>query len=69
MIGCMVIGCDWLQVKDQQEAERKKVASQEIQVAVEAQTSVITDKRSAVLTDLAKVEPAVIDAQQGKTFS
>lgn len=66
MIGCMVIGYDWLQVKDQQEAERKKVASQEIQVAVEAQTSVITDKRSAVLTDLAKVEPAVIDAQQGK---
>ena len=55
-------------MKDQQEAERKKVASQEIQIAVEAQTSVIAEKRSAVMNDLAMVEPAVIDAQSGWCF-
>ena len=55
-------------MKDQQEAERKKVASQEIQIAVEAQTSVISEKRSAVMNELAMVEPAVIDAQSGQCF-
>ena len=54
-----------VQVKDQQEAERRKVASQEIQHALEAQTKVITEKQESVRNDLAQVEPAVIEAQQG----
>jgi len=53
------------QVKDQQEAERKKMASQEIQQALEAQTKVISEKQESVRNDLAQVEPAVIEAQQG----
>jgi len=53
------------QVKDQQEAERKKMASQEIQQALEAQTKVIAEKQESVRNDLAQVEPAVIEAQQG----
>ena len=53
------------QVKDQQEAERKKMASQEIQQALEAQTKVIAEKQESVCNDLAQVEPAVIEAQQG----
>jgi len=54
------------QVKDQQEAERKKMASQEIQQALEAQTKVISEKQESVRNDLAQVEPAVIEAQLGK---
>lgn len=53
------------QVKDQQEAERKKQASMEIQQALEEQTKVIQEKKSSVMSDLSKVEPAVLDAQQG----
>jgi len=56
---------DCLQVKDQQEAEKKKVASQEIQEQLVVQTREIKEKKDLVLADLAKVEPAVIDAQQG----
>ncbi|KAK7504322.1 hypothetical protein BaRGS_00004626, partial [Batillaria attramentaria] len=50
-------------VKDQQEAERKKVTSQEIQQALINQTKVINEKQSSVMVDLAQVEPAVIEAQ------
>lgn len=50
-------------VKDQQEAEKKKVESQEIQAALVNQTKVIEDKRRDVMADLAQVEPAVIEAQ------
>ena len=53
------------QVKDQQEAERKKQASMEIQQALEEQTKVIQEKKASVMSDLSKVEPAVLDAQQG----
>ena len=52
-------------MKDQQEAERKKVASQEIQQALDEQTKVISAKQASVREDLAGVEPAVIEAQQG----
>ena len=52
-------------VKDQQEAEKKKVASQEIQDQLAIQTKGIKEKKKFVLEDLAKVEPAVKDAQQG----
>ncbi|XP_028677485.1 cytoplasmic dynein 1 heavy chain 1 isoform X2 [Erpetoichthys calabaricus] len=50
-------------VKDQQEAEKKKVMSQEIQEAVYRQQEVIKDKQMRVKEDLDKVEPAVIEAQ------
>lgn len=53
-------------VKDQQEAEKKKVQSQEIQAELEIQTIKIAQKREDVMADLAQVEPAVIDAQQGE---
>ena len=55
-----------LQVKDQQEAERKKVTSQEIQQALQEQTKVISQKQLSVKHDLSQVEPAVIEAQNGK---
>ena len=51
---------------DQQEAEKKKVQSQEIQHQLAEQTVKIEAKRKDVVADLAQVEPAVIDAQQGK---
>jgi dynein heavy chain 1 len=54
-------------VKDQQEAEKKKVQSQEIQAELEVQTVKIAQKREDVMADLAQVEPAVIDAQQGES--
>ncbi|XP_017775192.1 PREDICTED: dynein heavy chain, cytoplasmic isoform X3 [Nicrophorus vespilloides] len=50
-------------VKDQQEAEKKKVQSQEIQQQIAEQTIHINHKRKEVMADLAQVEPAVIDAQ------
>ncbi|CAB0033630.1 unnamed protein product [Trichogramma brassicae] len=50
-------------VKDQQEAERKKVQSQDIQQQLAVQTVAINQKRDDVMADLAQVEPAVIDAQ------
>ncbi|XP_073783095.1 cytoplasmic dynein 1 heavy chain 1 isoform X2 [Danio rerio] len=50
-------------VKDQQEAEKKKVMSQEIQEAVYKQQEVIKDKQLRVKQDLDQVEPAVIEAQ------
>ncbi|KAL5291956.1 DYNC1H1 family protein [Megaselia abdita] len=49
--------------KDQQEAEKKKVQSQEIQLKLAEQTVKIEEKRKYVMADLAQVEPAVIDAQ------
>ena len=55
-------------VKDQQEAERKKQTSQEIQQALAEQNKVIALKKETVREDLAQVEPAVIEAQQGTTL-
>lgn len=55
-------------VKDQQEAEKKKVQSQEIQQQLAVQTVHIEQKRQEVMADLAQVEPAVIDAQNGKLY-
>lgn len=54
--------------KDQQEAEKKKVQSQEIQQQLAQQTVKIEEKRKCVMADLAQVEPAVIEAQQGIIF-
>lgn len=55
-------------VKDQQEAEKKKVQSQEIQQQLAIQTVAINQKRDDVMADLAQVEPAVIDAQNGMYY-
>eukprot|EP00731_Ephydatia_muelleri_P024350 Em0016g621a len=50
-------------VKDQQEAERKRVTSQEIQETLQEKTKEIEKKRAIVMEDLGKVEPAVKEAQ------
>ncbi|XP_034232307.1 dynein heavy chain, cytoplasmic-like isoform X2 [Thrips palmi] len=50
--------------KDRQEAEKKKVESQDIQADIERHTVGISEKRDAVKMELAQVEPAVIDAKQ-----
>ena len=50
-------------VKDQQEAEKQKQQSIEISKLVDQQTKDIAIKRSEVMKDLERVEPAVIDAQ------
>lgn len=55
--------------KDQQEAEKKKIQSQEIQVKLADQTVKIEEKRKFVMADLAQVEPAVLDAQQGNSLN
>ena len=52
-------------MKDQQEAEKRKVTSQEIQEQLAVQTEHIKEKKKLVLEDLSKVEPAVKDSQQG----
>ena len=51
-------------VKDQQEAEKQKTHSQEIQKLLEIQKVEIAKKTQEVKTDLDQVEPAVIEAQQ-----
>ncbi|XP_065449670.1 cytoplasmic dynein 1 heavy chain 1-like isoform X1 [Chrysemys picta bellii] len=50
-------------VKHQQEAEEKKVMSQDIQEKLHEQQAVIADKQMSMKEELDKVEPAVIDAQ------
>ncbi|EER38945.1 dynein heavy chain [Histoplasma capsulatum H143] len=51
-------------VADQQEAERRKAASLEIQVALEKQEHEVARRKEIVLGDLAKAEPAVLEAQK-----
>lgn len=53
-------------VADQQEAEKRKVMSQELHRDLQVQQKKITQKQAEVMEDLAKVEPAVQDAQQGQ---
>jgi dynein heavy chain 1 len=48
---------------DQQEAEKKKVTSQELQIILNEQLEEIKNKRESVMNDLSKVEPAVAEAQ------
>lgn len=55
-------------MKDQQEAEKRKVASQDIQEQLAVQTNDIREKKEIVLVDLSKVEPAVRDAQNGMSY-
>ncbi|QIW99025.1 hypothetical protein AMS68_004543 [Peltaster fructicola] len=51
-------------VADQQEAEQRRAASLEIQAALDKQEKVVAERREVVLGDLAKAEPAVIEAQR-----
>lgn len=51
-------------LKDQQEAEKKKMQSHEIQAQLRKQEEVIAEKRASVVEDLQEVEPAVHEAQQ-----
>ncbi|XP_054277851.1 dynein heavy chain, cytoplasmic-like isoform X3 [Macrosteles quadrilineatus] len=51
-------------LQNQQEAEKKKVESQEIQRQIDQQKVVIAEKQKVVSADLDRVEPAVIEAQQ-----
>ena len=51
-------------IADQREAEQRKSASLEIQAALEKQDKEVTKRKQIVEEDLAKAEPAVIDAQK-----
>ncbi|KMU78782.1 dynein heavy chain [Coccidioides immitis RMSCC 3703] len=51
-------------VADQREAEQRKSASLEIQAALEKQEQEVAKRKEIVLHDLARAEPAVIEAQK-----
>ncbi|EED23281.1 dynein heavy chain [Talaromyces stipitatus ATCC 10500] len=51
-------------VADQREAEQRKAASLEIQVALERQEKEVAERKDVVLNDLARAEPAVLEAQK-----
>jgi dynein heavy chain 1 len=51
-------------VADQREAEQRKSASLEIQAALDKQDKEVAKRKQIVEEDLAKAEPAVIDAQK-----
>ena len=51
-------------VADQQETEQKRAASLEVQKALDIQEREVAERRELVLNDLARAEPAVIEAQK-----
>ncbi|EAU37053.1 dynein heavy chain [Aspergillus terreus NIH2624] len=51
-------------VADQQEAEQRKAVSLEVQAALEKQEQEVARRKEVVLNDLAKAEPAVLEAQK-----
>ena len=51
-------------VADQQEAEQRKSVSLEVQAALEKQEQEVGRRKDVVLNDLAKAEPAVLEAQK-----
>jgi dynein heavy chain 1 len=51
-------------IKDQQEAEKKQAASLDLKKALKEQKALIEERRKIVVSDLAKAEPALIEAQQ-----
>lgn len=51
-------------VADQQETEQKRAASLRVQSELEVQEKMVAERREVVLNDLAKAEPAVIEAQR-----
>lgn len=50
-------------VKDQQEAEKKRVTSTELQADLQKQTDIINVKKAHIINELADVEPALQDAK------
>lgn len=50
-------------VKDQQEAEKKRVTSTELQADLQKQTDIINEKKAQIMNELADVEPALQDAK------
>ena len=51
-------------ISDQREAETRKAASLEIQTALEKQDRGVAERKEVVLRDLARAEPAVLEAQR-----
>ncbi|KAI9815391.1 MAG: hypothetical protein M1826_002067 [Phylliscum demangeonii] len=51
-------------VADQREAEQRKATSLEVQAALEKQEEDVASRREHVLHDLARAEPAVVEAQK-----
>lgn len=51
-------------VADQQEAEQRKTVSLEVQAALDKQEQQVAERKEVVLHDLARAEPAVLDAQK-----
>lgn len=51
-------------VADQQEAEQRKQVSLEVQAALEKQEKEVATRKEVVLHDLARAEPAVLEAQK-----
>jgi dynein heavy chain 1 len=51
-------------IQNREEARQRTKESEELQQALRAQESIITEKQRAVMEDLSKVEPAVREAQQ-----
>ena len=51
-------------IADQREAEQRKAASLEIQAALDKQEEEVASRKEVVNADLAKAEPAVLDAQE-----
>ena len=51
-------------IGDQREAEQRKATSLEVQAALEKQEHEVATRREVVLSDLAKAEPAVLEAQK-----
>jgi dynein heavy chain 1 len=51
-------------VEDEKEAEGKKRASEEVQVALAKQEELVAERQKTVLIDLANAEPAVVEARK-----
>ncbi|KAH0545547.1 hypothetical protein FGG08_000378 [Glutinoglossum americanum] len=51
-------------VADQREAEQRKTTSLEVQAALEEQEREVAKRKEVVLSDLARAEPAVLEAQR-----
>ena len=51
-------------VADQREAETKQATSKEVQAALETQEKQVAERKEIVLNDLARAEPAVLEAQR-----
>jgi len=51
-------------IQNREEARQRTKESEELQQALRTQETIITEKRTAVMEDLSKVEPAVKEAQQ-----